>query len=70
MKNQNLKIKSNMVTMPKGVFLTVLVIAFLFGDCQAVERVNKDRFKKYAEKVKKYFTNKEEEDAETGDDEI
>ena len=69
MKNQSLKIKSNMVTMPKGVFVLTLALAFLFGDSEAVGRVNRKTFEKLKAKIKE-MAKEGEEDAETGDDEI
>lgn len=68
MEKNVLKIKSNMVVMPKGVFVLTLALAFLFGDSEAVGRVNRKTFEKLKAKIKEMA--KEEKDAETGDDEI
>lgn len=68
MEKNVLKIKSNMVVMPKGVFVLMLALAFMFGDSEAVGRVNSKTFEKLKAKIKEMA--KEGEDAETGDDEI
>lgn len=61
MEKNLLKIKTNLVAMPKGVFVLLLVGAFLFGDAQACYRVNK--------KTLKAVIHKEEAEDDLGADE-
>lgn len=66
MKGNKIKIKTNMVQMPVSVYILTLVAAFLFGDAEAIHRINKDKFK---DLIKKLKGEEIEDESESGDDE-